>query len=328
MQSPLMRSSAVVLSCLMLGCATSVIDEEERATDRERSGDFEQSSPPSVSIPSPDGGGDASSGPSGGGEPPAPSKTCTGAGTPIAAPSDQWSWIADSQITCGNGSSAGFALRPSSKSTRLVVFLMGGGGCFDGASCSGNDPAHRASHLSGYGLPHVQQELGQLGVGSIFDPNAATNPFKDDSWVFVPYCTGDFHSGSTTASYGTKHAGRANVKRVLERIVPTFCPKVTRVVLMGSSAGGFGAVFNYEETSQAFAPVRVDLVDDCGPPMGPQHMPLQSTMRAAWNASSPASCSGCATGWNAYLPYLAAKHPNARFSLLASTHDFSICPFF
>jgi hypothetical protein len=323
-----MRVVVSLALCTMFGCASAVMDGESAETDRERSVDesFNPSSPT----------GDPSNAPPGSPPAPPPSQPpspgtpakCGGAGTPIAAPADQWSWIPDAQMKCGNGSSAGFAVKPSSKSTRLVVFLMGGGGCFDGASCTGKDPSHQAAHLNGYGAADAQQEIGQLGAGSIFDPNAGANPFKNDSWVFIPYCTGDFHSGTKSASYGTQHVGRANVKRVLDQIVPTFCPAVTRVVLMGSSAGGFGAVFNYEETSQAFAPVRVDLVDDCGPPMGTSSMPLQSTMKSAWNMTAPPACSGCTTGWNAYLPFLAAAHPNARFSLLASTHDFSICPFF
>jgi hypothetical protein len=46
----------------------------------------------------------------------------------------------------------------------------------------------------------------------------------------------------------------------LKRIVPTF-PDPSRVILSGSSAGGYGALANWWQTQQAFGDVRVDLID-------------------------------------------------------------------
>lgn len=66
------------------------------------------------------------------------------------------------------------------KSSRVLVFLMGGGGCYDATTCAGQDPAHQAAHLSGYDATTAQQEIGQqLGAGSIFDRSSAQNPFRD-----------------------------------------------------------------------------------------------------------------------------------------------------
>lgn len=233
-------------------------------------------------------------------------------------------------MKCGNGTPTGFAINKTTRSTRLLVFLMGGGGCFDASTCSGADPNRKAAHLDGYDVSTFSQDLSMLGAGTIFDRSAPQNPFKDDSWIFVPYCTGDFHVGSTVASYGISHAGWTNMGRVLESVVPTFCPAVDRVILMGSSAGGFGAVLNYARVATAFDPVRVDLVDDCGPTMPASVMTIQPTMRAAWGAAAnaPSDCPACASDWNAYFPYLSSKYTSARLSLLASTHDVSICPYF
>jgi hypothetical protein len=327
------------LIAALVGCAHSVSDPADGLADPAVS-----SGPPSSTLPGPGSGGGRAPGDGDGSISPGPgaddggtsngggATTCSpGAAPGLAAPLEQWGWVADPAMRCGNGSATGFAINATTKSSRVLVFLMGGGGCYDAATCGGQDSVHKAAHLDGYTAVTAQQEIGQqLGAGSIFDRTSAQNPFRDYSYVFVPYCTGDFHAGSTVAAYGTNHVGATNMKRVLAQLVPTFCPAVSRVVLMGSSAGGFGAVFNYVEVAKAFQPVRVDLVDDSGPPMPPSSMPLQSTMRVAWGtaANAPSGCAGCASSWAAYLPFLSAAYPSARLSLLASTHDVSICPYF
>src|ERR1700683_4943900 len=86
--------------------------------------------------------------------------------------------------------------------------------------------------------------------GGFFDRTAAANPFKDYSYVYVPYCTGDNFAGANVVQYGgmtAMHVGFRNVSAFLSRIVPTF-PAATHVVLAGSSAGGFGAIFNWGQT--------------------------------------------------------------------------------
>ena len=91
----------------------------------------------------------------------------------------------------------------------------------------------------------------------ILDRTNAANPVKDWSFVYVPYCTGDFHGGNNVttvpgASGPPQHfVGYANVGMYLDRLVPTF-HNATRILLAGLSAGGFGAVFNYARVAEAF----------------------------------------------------------------------------
>ena len=65
---------------------------------------------------------------------------------------------------------------------------------------------------------------------------------------------------------------------------PTFKDKVSRVVLTGSSAGGFGAALNYSMVQDAFGNVPVSILDDSGPPFEDQQMPvcMQKRWREAW----------------------------------------------
>jgi hypothetical protein len=154
---------------------------------------------------------------------------------------------------------------------------------------------------------------------------------REATFVFVPYCTGDFHAGDRVAEYGVHHRGYANVAAYLERLRGAYCD-AERIVVAGSSAGGFGAVFNFEQIAAAFPGVPIDLVDDSGPHMRPPAMSVaaQDTLRAAWGAAAnvPAGCAGCAEQWHAFWPYLAAAHPDARFSLISSLQDYSIGTFF
>lgn len=259
-----------------------------------------------------------------------------GDGAPIGGLADEsWTWVDFAGTSCGRGSATGIAVSPSAKSRHLLIYLEGGGACYDAASCSPScmQPQQQlcAMHLDGYGAAEWSQERTSIysQPGTIFDRAAAANPFAAYDWVFVPYCTGDFHSGSTVAPYGIHHAGFSNLQAFLARVQATFCD-ADHVVLAGSSAGGFGTVLTYHLVKAHFPGVRVDLVDDSGPPMPSSAMTLEPTMRAAWGAAAnaPPGCSGCASEWASYFPYIAATWPDARLSLLSALEDVSIGPGF
>ncbi len=135
-----------------------------------------------------------------------------------------------------------------------------------------------ALHLDGFDETTLKATLALFEPGSIFDRDAPGNPYRDHSFAFIPYCTGDFHSGDREAEYGIHHVGYRNMGLYLERLVPTFCG-ASDVTLVGSSAGGFGTVFNYDRVRQAFAPRRVDLVDDAGPSTSPTTYISSTTSR-------------------------------------------------
>jgi hypothetical protein len=315
----LVAASLAVVACGPSSAGSSIDEESARGAN---------GAPPSSGSVEHDGGARGEDGRDGGDGGTAASGDCPAA-EPVTAPAGQWTWNPESEMKCGNGTATGWGINVGT-SKRVVILMMGGGGCFDAASCSGQSQLHRAANLDGYGKGKFDGDVvNSLGAGTLFDRNAASNPFRSDTFVFVPYCTGDFHSGSAKAPYGIEHVGFTNMGVVAKRLGAAYCKKVDRVILTGTSAGGFGAVFNYEQIADAVK-VRVDLVDDSGPPMGTQSMPLQNTMRPAWGSAKnvPAGCPDCATQWSAFLPYLTKKHATSRFSLIASRHDYSICPFF
>jgi hypothetical protein len=253
-------------------------------------------------------------------------------GTPLAAPIGQWAWVDVPGTSCGYGTPTGFAILDVEPSDGLLVFFMGGGGCFTETECAPGcnmQFQHCAANLAGYDETTFAQELAMMGPGSVLDRDDAHNPFRDHDVVVIPYCTGDFHSGTQQASYGVHHVGWDNFGLDLAHIVPTFCD-TPHVVVMGASAGGWGATFNFARIADAFPNAQVDLVDDSGPPLGPESMALQSQMRASWgsSASAPAACDGCDESWSAFFPFIAQRYPSARISLVSALADHEIGPYF
>jgi hypothetical protein len=272
------------------------------------------------------GGGGAGTGAGGAG---------TGGGgdvTPIDAPKETWTYVPFDDAFCGNGEPTGIGINPSDKSKNLVFFLMGGGACWDNLTCF---VAKTATNIeSGYGPANFDSDVKSMLSSSLFDRNAADNPFKDASFVFIPYCTGDVHAGDNVADYSGKkvhHVGRANFQKYLARIQATF-PDADHVLVSGSSAGGYGAGFNFWRVKKAFANAKIDLVDDSGPPLPPPYLAedLEQKWRMQWNLAEafPPDCAGCKDDFDALFTYYGTTFTDSRMSLLSYDQDQVISFFF
>lgn len=186
-------------------------------------------------------------------------------------------------------------------------------------------------------------ELDEFPVLLVTDLDA-DNPFAEDSIVYVPYCTGDVHAGNLTlvdvpgllTPQDQSFVGYANIGLFLEKLVPTFSG-ASRVVLAGSSAGGFGALMNYDRVAQAFCPSTVVLIDDSGPPMHDETMApcLQTRWRTLWamNDTLPEGCTECTSqedggGLVNAFAFLGEKYPDAPLGLISYDQDAVISLFF
>jgi hypothetical protein len=170
--------------------------------------------------------------------------------------------------------------------------------------------------------------------GGIFNRANGDNPFRDYSFVYIPYCTGDVHAGSKDQGVAGVHfVGFDNMGLALERIVPTF-PAPTQVVLSGTSAGGFGALLNYRRTALAFDKTPVHLLDDSGPPLTPAYFTpeRQQSMLGAWDAEKnfPHDICPQANIGAVHEVYgcLADAYPTRRLGLVTSRWDAVIRTFF
>lgn len=231
----------------------------------------------------------------------------------ISAPNEQWSFVAFPDARCANGTATGLAINPVEDPAGLLIFMQGGGACWDAETC-----------LVTKASVHLEDEVGEAtvlaeagGLSGLFDHQNQANPFRDYAYVYMSYCTGDLHAGDAAQMYDAgdgpvtiEHRGGRNVALYLERLVETF-PDVPRVVVTGISAGGFGATFNWWRYQQAFPDARVDVWNDAGLLVDPLDVRWQ-TMVAAWQMILPPACDGCAERMSAWLPFYGRELPAPR----------------
>lgn len=252
--------------------------------------------------------------------------------TAIEAPAQTWTWVDFPDSACGNGAPTGIAVNLNPSSRRVFIFLQGGGGCWDGLLCYGVGSA--ANLRTGYNATQFSAERGSISSAPFFNRNNMQNPWRDANLVYVPYCTGDIHGGDriTTYRWGagvypTYHVGARNIDAFLRRLAPTFASP-ERVTIMGASAGGFGVGINWERFANAWPGVRVDMIDDSGPPVQPP-ADRWATIRNAWNLQFPAGCTQCSERLDALLEYYATRFPApTRMALLSYINDTTIPTYF
>lgn len=242
---------------------------------------------------------------------------------PIVAPSEIWTWVDFNNAFCANGKPTGIGVNLTDKSKDVVIYFQGGGACWDQLTCDNYPVAH--IDANGYTKSTFIGEMGQLDVP--FFSRTGDGVLKDANYVFVPYCTGDVHAGNNVMEYGAKtlhHVGGANFQSYLERLVETF-PDASRVLVTGSSAGGYGAGINYWRVREAFPEAQVDMLDDSGPPLPKPYLSgdLQAKWMSAWNLGDalPPGCTDCTTDLDKIFNYYGTVYTDSRFALLSYTKD-------
>lgn len=136
---------------------------------------------------------------------------------------------------------------------KLVIAFDGGGACWDPLTCLGSVVAGDSVYDPIINeTPAVLDAAG--GLGNRVNPD---NPVADYFQVFIPYCTGDLHTGSRDTEYilpgfgswTIHHRGYDNVIAVLEWLSAYYSAAVGHppkdVFVTGASAGGYGAFFAY-----------------------------------------------------------------------------------
>ncbi len=248
-----------------------------------------------------------------------------GAATAFEAVNETWTFQPIPGGECGNGSEYAVGVNLTDRSRDVVLFFQGGGACWDMLSCF---TLGSATHINDTLTSAVVLAEAQNDTSFVFD-RGATNPFADASFVYMPYCTGDAHSGSNIATYGTRevhHVGAHDAQLVIDRMAATF-PDAERIWLVGLSAGGYGVIANWWRAQDAFPSARVDALSDCGDPLA---VPLGRwrLMLDSWGFEFPPACTGCDSLDDALPYYAASMPPPHRFGLLAYLHDPVISSFF
>lgn len=208
---------------------------------------------------------------------------------------EKWLKVEIPGTVCGNGSQYKFFVNYKEGAKDLMIMLEPGGACWDYAGCSGQADLS-AAHLEG--IPDdLMSDAGQSANISPLIRRDLGAPTADWNLVYVPYCTGDVHTGNNVITYEDPegkgpdvtfhHAGHANVLAI-SQYMSAQLPGIDRLFVTGCSAGGAGALINYYFFRSQLAPARGYLMDDSGPifPSGGNSAALHAKIRSSWNVDS------------------------------------------
>jgi len=157
------------------------------------------------------------------------------AGGESGADAATWEKVAPGgDCKCADGSEFAFWERRADP-TKVVLFLDGGGACYDATTCAFTPSEDYDWNVEG---DDPSQD------GGIFDFGRAENPFRDYSFVLVPSCTGDAHLGNSTHQYSpeltVEHKGFVNGTAALDHLAETY-PDAAQVVVVGKTVGSVAA---------------------------------------------------------------------------------------
>jgi hypothetical protein len=170
------------------------------------------------------------------------------------------------ETTCAHGDDFVFYARGADP-TRLMVYLYGGGGCWDAETC---DPARsiRARSSTFTYMATIEPDRHPARQSGILDLDHPDNPVADYSMVAVPVCTGDAFLGDRDATYSLetgsgetrqftiRHRGQTNTMAAIQWIRDNFeAPR--EIFVAGSSAGGVATPFYSSLLAQHYPRARV-----------------------------------------------------------------------
>ena len=215
----------------------------------------------------------------------------TGPGLPPPPPSfNSWEKVELPGTVCGNGSQYKFFVNYSETSDNVMIIFEPGGGCWDFESCSGQTELG-AANPNGIGDDHMN---GFIGVHTpLLNRDYPESPVGDWNYVFMPYCTGDVHTGRAVTVYQDPagiepdleyhHAGHDNTVAAVDWLSWRF-PEVPRMLVTGCSAGGAGATANYYFIRTGMNIERSYLIADSGPifPNSEFSAPLHTKINESW----------------------------------------------
>jgi Pectinacetylesterase len=158
----------------------------------------------------------------------------------MSAGSSEWEKVVPGgDCECADGSEFAFWERRADP-TKVVLFLDGGGACFDATTCAftgGSAGGEENYDWSIYGDDPATE-------GGIFDFARDENPFADYSFLYVPSCTGDAHLGDVTREYSpeltVEHNGFVNGTAALGYVAEHY-PDAAQVVVVGKTVGSVAA---------------------------------------------------------------------------------------
>jgi len=244
------------------------------------------------------------------------------AGAPDLAPG--WTKIEPGGETiCSRGTPFVYFVHPGTVN-RLVVYFQGGGACWDNTTCSLGRIFKEAAD--------DRDNPAQAAEG-ILDLENPDNPFKDWSFVFIPYCTADIHWGNNTKTYKSggqdvviHHKGFVNASAVLDWIQDSF-EQPEKIFVSGCSAGSYGSIMGAAHIHKLYPDVPLYQLGDAGAGVNTGDFFKNSSSnwniedsRLDWIPAPDGSWEEVSSLADLYIA-VANYYPNDRWSQYNAAHD-------
>ncbi len=162
---------------------------------------------------------------------------------------------------CTDGSEYRFFVKPGIRSD-LLFYLQGGGACWSREHCDPELEPAMTINTAGLDLSRYD---------GIFNFENPQNPFRNYTVVFVPYCSGDSHLGSSDTVYDAiddggaaltvYHRGFVNVESALEWTYE-YLKSPARIFVTGSSAGSIPSPYYTDKLAGHYASAKIVQLGD------------------------------------------------------------------
>lgn len=222
---------------------------------------------------------------------------------------------------CLNGTSFGASI-VTRGSDDLLIYLQGGGACWTGLC---------AANTSATGFP---MKLGWT------DGDVERNPLGAMNLLFVGYCDGSVFVGDgqtpdkgNGAPDGIRYQhGLANLTAALDAGHARF-PHPKRIVLAGSSAGGYGTIAAVTVVRLLWPHTHLFVINDAGIGLvNPNDPSMYDTVMKEWNLAGriPASCTDCNAqhGFAPLVQWELDHDPTLKAAAFSAYEDDTISGFF
>lgn len=219
---------------------------------------------------------------------------------------------------CMDGSAGGyFVLRAAgANASKLVIFIEGGGECRTSEECVAWHGSH-ASNSSQWAPSRTPQPQSEMSTDCSENPDFCTW-----SKVFIPYCTGDMHSGQQTARNPALanyyYSGHLQIVGVAADLKASGAPLASpsHVLVVGSSAGGIGALMHTDFFAEQWPSAVVKGAPECGF----FYAGVTAADDLSKGEATPAAHLGFTPEWKPYLPSACAAATGNNMSQCTDAH--------
>jgi hypothetical protein len=247
---------------------------------------------------------------------------------PVDDPADGVDWVKidlPSPCVSGDGSKT-FIMVSRGSSNNILIYFEGGGACTDYVTCS-------LTVITLHPKFWQSKLMAQLGIFNRANP---LNPFRDWTFVYIPYGTGDVHIGNRVMKYYSPIFHRSKVVYHVGFVNGVVAIRwaaqqgnFDKIVIAGSSAGGYATALHFLTAREIFGKPIV-VINDAGPGLTSERDPSFSYEASieswGWDQNLPADALGyIKDGEPIYaIGYVFDKYGDSLYGFFEDKKDFII----